>query len=114
MAHLTFYAGDEEAALEHLKEHLSRRVQQGRYTCAGCGQTRGVDAPMLRCSGCRVARFCSADHQKMASRKPAVGGNPMTGRHKDICGVLGKWRQVLKDGVSLDSCTADLVAYLQR
>jgi hypothetical protein len=21
--------------------------------------------------------------------------NPMTGRHKDICGALGKWRQVL-------------------
>jgi hypothetical protein len=52
MAHLTFYAGDEEAALAHLKEHLSRRVQQGRYTCAGCGQTLGV---------------CSADYQKMAS-----------------------------------------------
>ena len=64
LAHLTFYAGQEDAALAHLKEHLSWRVQGGRDTCAGCGQTRGEDTPMLTCSGCRAARFCSADHQK--------------------------------------------------
>ena len=33
---------------------------------------------------------------------------------KDICGVLSKWRKVVKDGVSPDSCTAELVAFLQR
>jgi len=69
---------------------------------------------MLTCSGCRVARFCSADHQKMASKKAALGGNLTTGRHKDICGVLGKWREVVKDGVAPDSCTADLVAFCSR
>jgi hypothetical protein len=52
--------------LAHLKEHLSWRVQWGSDTCAGCGQTRGEDMPMLTCSCCRVARFCSADHQKRA------------------------------------------------
>jgi hypothetical protein len=114
LAHLTFDAGQEDVALAHLKEHLSWRVQRGRGTCAGCGQTRGEDKPMLTCSGCRVARFCSADHQKMASKKAALGGRLMTGRHKDICGVLSKWREVLKDGVPPDSCTADLVAFLQR
>jgi hypothetical protein len=36
------------------------------------------------------------------------------GRHKDICGVLRKWRDVVKDGVAPDSCTADLVAFLQQ
>jgi tetratricopeptide (TPR) repeat protein len=114
LAYITFEAGQDDAALVHLKEHLSWRVQRGRDTCAGCGQKRGEDAPMLTCSGCRVARFCSADHQKMASKKAALGGNLLTGRHKDICGVLGKWRQVVKDGVSPDSCTADLLAFLQR
>ena len=64
---------------------------------------------MLTCSGCRVARFCSADHQKMASKKAALGGSLLMGRHKDICGVLSKWREVVKDGVAPDSCTADLV-----
>ena len=114
LSRLTFEAGQEDAALAHLKEHLSWRVQRGRDTCAGCGQTRGEDTPMLTCSGCRVARFCSADHQKMASKKAALGGNLWTGRHKDICGVLRKWREAVKDGVAPDSCTAELVAFLQR
>jgi hypothetical protein len=34
-------------------------------------QTRGERTPMLTCSSCRVAKFCSADHQKMASEKAA-------------------------------------------
>ena len=114
LAHLTFEAGQEDAALAHLKEHLSWLVQRGRDICAGCGQTRGEDTPMLTCSGCHVARFCSADHQKMASRKAALGGSLTMGRHKDICRVLSKWREAVKDGVSPDSCTADLVAFLQR
>ena len=114
LAHLTFYAVQEDAALAHLKKHLSWRVQRGRDTCAGCLQTRGEDTPMLTCSGCRVARFCSAYHQKMASKKAALGGRLTTGRHKDICGVLRKWREDVKDGVSPDLCTADLVAFLQR
>jgi hypothetical protein len=46
--------------------------------------------------------------------KAAVGGSLTTGRHKDICGVLSKWREVVKDGVAPDSCTAELVAFLQR
>ena len=52
--------------------------------------------------------------QKTASKKAALGGSLLMGRHKDICGVLGKWRQVVKDGVSPDSFSADLVAFLQR
>ena len=46
LAYLTFIAGQEDAALAHLKEHLSWCVQRGRDTCAGCGQTRGEDTPM--------------------------------------------------------------------
>ncbi len=57
---------------------------------------------------------CSADHQKMALKKAASGGSLTTGRHKDICGVLRKWREAVKDGVAPDSCTADLVVFLQR
>jgi hypothetical protein len=110
LAHLAFDAGQEDAALAHLNEHRSWPVQRGRDNCAGCGQTRGENTPMLTCSGCRVARFCSADHQKMASKKAEMGGSLRTGRHKDIFGVLSKWREVVKDGVAPDSCTADLVA----
>ena len=106
-------AWEHNTALLHLKRHLSWHVERGRGTCAGCAQTRGEDTPMLTCSGCRVARVCSADHQKMASKKATVGGDCFAGRHKDICAVLEKWRQVVKDGVSPDSCTADLLTFLQ-
>ena len=114
LAHLAFDAGVEDRALAHLKDYLSRLVARGRDRCDGCSQKRGEDAPMLTCSGCRVARFCSADHQKMASKSVAAGGNVWTGRHKDICGLLGKWRGVEKDGVSPDSLRADLLEFLRQ
>ena len=115
LAHLAFDAGIEDRALVHLKDYLSSLlVAQARDWCAGCCQRRGDDVPMLTCSGCRVARFCSVDHQKMASKSVAAGGCPSTGRHKDICRLLGKWRSVGKDGVSPDSLRADLLEFLRQ
>ena len=115
LALLAFDAGQEDKALAHLQVYLSWLVERGRNLCAGCEQTRGEDAQMLTCGGCRVARFCSADHQKMASKSVASGGCLLQCRHKDVCGVLGKWRQqVVKDGMSADSCRADLLAFLQQ
>ena len=96
-------------------DYFSWCVERGRNRCAGCYQTRGEDAQMLTCGGCRVARFCSADHQKMASKSVASGGSLLEGRHKDVCGVLGKWRQqVVKDGMSPDVLRADLLAFLRQ
>jgi len=114
LAHLAFDAGFKDTALDRLKDYLSTRVEAGRYVCDGCRQIRGEGTPMLTCSGCHVARFCSADHQKLASRSVASGGNFVTGRHKDICGVLGKWRRVVKDGESPDSLNSDLQVFLQQ
>ena len=44
---------------------------------------------MLTCSGCRVARYCSADHQKMASQNVASGCNFLTDRHKVVYSESG-------------------------
>ena len=114
LAHLKFDAGQEDAAIAFLKDHLWWCVKRGRNWCDGCNQKRGEDAPMLTCGGCRVARFCNEDHQKMASKSVAAGGSLWTARHKDICGLLGKWRGVEKDGVSPDSLRADLLAFLRQ
>lgn len=111
LARLAFDAGDEHNALEHLRGYLSWSVEQKPNWCSGCGQTRGLDAPMLTCGGCRVARFCSADHQKDGSR----GGNFQNGRHKDVCGLLGKWRTlVVKKGLSPDVLDEELLAFLRQ
>ena len=112
LARLAYDWGREQSALDHLQNFLSWCVARGRNWCDGCQQRRVEDAPMLTCSGCRVARFCSAEHQKMASKSVASGGNFIAGRHKDICGLLGKWRGVEKDGVSPDSLRGDMLAFL--
>jgi len=115
LAHLAFDAGHEDTALAHLQDYLSWCVERGRSRCAGCYQKRGEDAQMLTCGGCRVTRFCSADHQKMASKSVASGRWALLyGRHKDVCGVLGKWRQVVKDGMSPGVLRADLLACLRQ
>ena len=33
-------------------------------------------------------------------------------RHKDICGLLKKWKQVKKGCVAADSCIPDMLAFL--
>jgi len=115
LSHLAFDAGQEDTALAHLQHYLSWWVGRARNRCAGCLQTRGEDAQMLTCGGCRVARFCNADHQKKASTNIKSGVPLLLGRHKDMCGVLGTWRQkVVKDGMSPDSCRADLLAFLRQ
>ena len=70
---------------ETRKLHLRRLGPQGADLGVRAGgaahiQFRGFaaagdDTPMLTCSGCRVERFCSADHQMMASKKAVLGGN---------------------------------------
>ena len=57
LAQLAFDAGPEDTALAHLQDYLSWCVERGRNWCAGCYQTRGEDAQMLTCGGCRVARL---------------------------------------------------------
>jgi len=115
LARLAFDLGEEQKALAHLQGYLSTCVEQGPNFCNGCGQTRGNDAPMLTCAGCRVARFCSAEHQKMASRGVSSGGCLVLGRHKDACGLLGMWRQqVLKQGNSPNVLREELLVFLRR
>ena len=115
LAHLAFDAGQEDNALAHLHDYLRTCVERGRNQCHGCLQTRGEDAPMLTCGGCRVARFCTVEHQKIASKSVALGGSLFKGRHRDVCALLGKWRkQVVKDGMSPDVLRADALAFLGK
>lgn len=113
LAYLKFDAGEESAALKFLKDYLTWLVKRGSKFCCGCGQTRSEDTRMLKCSGCKAARFCSVDHQKMGCKKISAGGNVRMGRHNDVCGLLGKWRMVVKHGVPPESCTEDMLAFLK-
>ena len=112
LSYVAYHSGREEQAVGHLTEYLSCLVDAGRFRCRGCGQQRGEDAPMLMCSGCSVARFCNAHHQRKASS--VTEQHPGRERHKDICGLLKTWRQVAKGRVSAESCREKLVGFLGR
>ena len=57
LACVAMFKGNEDEAVELLSQHLQGWLDDvGPRRCAGCGQVRGEDAPMLRCDGCRVAR----------------------------------------------------------
>jgi len=104
---------------KHIKDPaMIKRLADARNSAVDLGVTTAKASPAQKKKktdrAIRVARFCSENHQKMASKKAALGGSLLTGRHKDICGVLRKWREAVKDGVAPDSCTAELVAFLQQ
>ena len=63
--------------------------------------------------GCGVAKFCSVECQKMASHIGTEGVALGSARHKDICGLLKKWRQVEKGREAADSCTEDMLTFLR-
>ena len=57
LAYVVMMKGNEDEAVERLSQHLQGWVDDvGSHRCAGCGQVRGEDAPMLSCKECRVAR----------------------------------------------------------
>ena len=63
--------------------------------------------------GCGVAKFCSVDHQKIASSIWTTHDFVGMERHKEVCGLLKKWRQVVKGREDVHACTSDMLAFLQ-
>jgi tetratricopeptide (TPR) repeat protein len=62
LAHLTFEAGQEDAALAHLKEHLSCVVH-----CS-----KALQKPLV-CARCKTATYCSKDCQVHAAHRTRGG-----------------------------------------
>ena len=113
-AALAYWGGQEDEGVRLMYEFLSLTVEEGRNQCAECGQMRSDgEAQMLTCSGCYVARFCHAEHQKRAWRHGSF-----LQQHKLLCPLLGKWRQVVKGKsnkkLSADYCKHDVMTFLQR
>ena len=114
LARLALDDGEEDEALECMHAYLAALVEHAQHHCTGCCQRRGMDVHMLTCAGCRVAKFCSKDHQKMASKRVSEGGSALEGRHRDVCAVLCKWRQhVLKRQQPPSVLRAELLAFLR-
>ena len=81
--------------------------------CCACAQMLTCSLLFVARKGCGVAKFCSVQCQKMASHIGTEGVALGSARHKDICGLLKKWRQVEKGREAADSCTADMLTFLR-
>ncbi|GFH56054.1 predicted protein [Chaetoceros tenuissimus] len=88
-------------AIGFLEEYLDLFSEVETH-CSTCGQAGTPTEVQLVCSGCRVACYCSIDHQRMTWKKEAVKG--MHFGHEVLCPVMKasrKWRHALsndKDG----------------
>ncbi|GFH55910.1 predicted protein [Chaetoceros tenuissimus] len=59
--------------------------------CNTCNQTATESEVQFVCSGCRVACYCSIDHQRMSWKKEAVRG--MRIGHEVLCPVMKAYRR---------------------
>ena len=100
LACVAMMKGDEDEAVELLSQHLQGWVDDvGPHRCAGCGQVRGEDAPMLSCDGCHVARCVYAATPVLfgAASTGMLAVRWLTGRRGWMmqvlqCGVTSGWR----------------------
>ena len=72
------------------KGGLTKMKQDCCYTC---GQTATSTEVQYVCSGCRVARYCSIDHQRMTWKKEAERG--MHIGHEILCPLYSAFRKYI-------------------
>jgi len=111
-AFVAFDSGDVAESLTYLRHYLQLQIQTAGSVCRGCAMLKNKCAVVfLRCSGCKVARFCNPAHQRMASQQ--VGNLPKQVWHKDVCMLLQQWRDVNKGRVTVQSCTLSHMTFLE-
>ena len=70
---------------EHcLNTYMDTTMKRGPSLCQACHQSCEKDGSMAKCSGCKVARYCSRAHQEQAWKRSRV-------YHKVLCPLLNGW-----------------------
>ena len=85
-------------AIGFIEEYLDM-ISKVKSYCNTCTQTATESEVQFVCSGCRVACYCSIDHQRMTWKKEAVRG--MRIGHEVLCPVMKahrKWRHANDNG----------------
>ena len=106
-----FAGGEEEKALNILHLSLDQHVLAMPRTCAGCREVRAEETPMVTCSACRVARYCSKEHQKLDFRQGKEVRSFVD--HKTLCPLLKDWRLVIKGKQTTAACQPAQLAFLR-
>ncbi|GFH57999.1 predicted protein [Chaetoceros tenuissimus] len=95
-------------AVGFIEEYLDM-VSKVQSYCFTCTQTATESEVQFVCSGCRVACYCSIDHQRLTWKKEAVRG--MRIGHDILCPVMKgyrKWRH------AKDNCDNERLSRLRR
>lgn len=85
-------------AIKHVEMYLETICGFERL-CFTCKQKGTATEVQLVCSGCRVACYCSLDHQRMTWKKDAIQG--MRIGHEILCPLMKayrKWKLASKKG----------------
>ncbi|GFH48439.1 predicted protein [Chaetoceros tenuissimus] len=85
-------------AIGFIEEYLDL-ILRAETHCSTCKQTGTESEVQFVCSGCRVACYCSIDHQRMTWKKDAETG--MRFGHEVLCPVMKayrKWRHANDNG----------------
>ncbi|GFH55906.1 predicted protein [Chaetoceros tenuissimus] len=96
-----FYSNTEvimRKAIGYVEEYLDC-ISKAKIHCITCNQTATESDVQFVCSGCRVACYCSIDHQRMTWKKEAEKG--MRFGHEILCPVMKayrKWRHAHDNG----------------
>ena len=104
--------GRDTDALQALRRMLDVYMTDARVCCWTCAQARGPHVPMLRCGRCKVARFCNAECQSMASSKEGSKNGDHIVRHRELCPLLDEWREMGLGRTTVDSCLELQTAFL--
>ena len=78
-----------ELSISHIEE-IVENEWNFKDQCSTCTQTPTKDEVKYVCSGCRVACYCSIDHQRMNWRKYQICGTCVG--HQTFCPVLNAYR----------------------
>ena len=101
LAYVTYSLGRNEEALCFLRKFLDMQIDKPlNDQCRFCGQINTAKCVLLKCSACRVSKFCSVACQKAASTKRHMATGRIVVTHKTVCPLLTQWRKVKRGQIS--------------
>jgi len=112
LARQEYLLGEVDDSISMLELYLSVCGRSGRSRCEFCSQVRGEDAAMETCSGCRVARYCSREHQKLSWNSRKKSNRLHTFSHKVMCPLWKRWRSVEKGKETAEDCRQFFLDFL--
>ena len=103
-----------DEAVQFLRMCLDTEILIGARTCKFCEQLKANDDVMLKCSECKVARFCNKFCQEGTYAKRMHPRMGIMILHQHLCPLLKQWKQVKHGRATVASCVENHLLFLKR